>query len=172
MTSSFEKVTNPEAKAFLEAFVRNREINRDFYKLVPEDRLDYRMVNSTERKSDSVRESLAHQIDTTRDYVNGIKTGELAFGIKYEDLSNLTQLTKKQLLEKLSETEKELVEILSEPNIGEKMVKVKWSEQPILATSCIWSLNNHEILHQGWNLAVMDHLNIPRYPSLQAMWGK
>lgn len=77
------KITDPQAKAFIEQFLRDREINKEFYKRVPEDKFDFRMVNTPQRKSDS-----------------------------------------------------------------------------------------HEILHQGWNLAIMDHLAIERFPALQEMWGE
>src|SRR3990167_3508473 len=94
------KVTDPQAKAFIEQFIRDREINKEFYKRVPEDKLDYRIVNTPKKKSDSPRESLTHQIDTTRDYIKGVKTGVLKFRIVYDDLSNLQELTKGELLKK------------------------------------------------------------------------
>lgn len=166
------KVTNPEAKRFLRAFFGDRQINKDFYQLVPEDKFDYHMVDTPERKSDSPRESLAHQVDTTRDYINGIKTGALTFGAKYEDLVNPTALTKEKLLAKLTETEKELIKLLADSGIADKKVKVPWSQEPIPAIASLWGLDSHEILHTGWNLALMDHLGIPRFPSLQGMWGR
>ena len=165
------KVTNPEAKALLSQFLTDREINREFYKRVPEDKFDFRMVDTPKRKSDSPRESLAHQIDTTRDYINAVKTGVLKFGVKYKDLTETARLSKQQLLKKLRETEEELVRILADPEIGKKKVKVPWSKEPIPAITCLWALDSHEILHQGWNLALMDHLNIERFPALKKMWG-
>lgn len=165
------KVTDPQAKTFLEQFLRDRKINREFYKRVPEDRLDFRMVDTPKRKSDTPRESLAHQIDTTRDYVEGVKTGTLQFGIKYKDLAEPQKLTKDELLTKFRQTEEELVTILADPKIKTKKVKVPWSKKPIPAVSALWGLDSHEILHQGWNLAIMDHLNIERFPALKAMWG-
>ena len=30
---------------------------------------------------------------------------------------------------------------------------------------------DHDILHIGWNLALADHLDLPRLPSLSAYWG-
>lgn len=165
------KIKDPQAKAFIDQFLRDREINKEFYKRVPEDKFDYRMVDTPERKSDSPRESLAHQVDTTRDYINGVKTGVLKFRIEYADLTELHKLTKDELLEKLEETEEELTEILSDPGISDKKVKVPWSKELIPAISSLWGLDSHEILHQGWNLAIMDHLNIERFPALKAMWG-
>jgi uncharacterized damage-inducible protein DinB len=165
------EVIEPQAKAFIEQFRRDREINKEFYKLVPEEKLDFRMVDTPKRKSDSPRESLAHQIDTTRDYINGVKTGTLQFGINYEDLAEPQTLTKGGLLAKLEEGEKELIEVLSDPEIANKKVQVPWSKEPVSAVSSLWALDSHEILHQGWNLAIMDHLNIERFPALKAMWG-
>lgn len=166
------KIINPEAKAFVNQFLKDREINKEFYRKIPEDKFDFRMVDTPKRKSDSPRKSLAHQIDTTRDYINGVKSGTLKFGVRYQDLAEPEKLSKDELLAKLDESEKELVEILSDPEISTKKVKVPWSQEPIPAVSSLWGLDSHEILHTGWNLAVMDHLDIERFPTLQLMWGK
>lgn len=165
------KVTNPEAKAFIEAFFRNGEISFEFYKRVPEDKFDYRMVNNKERKSDSPRESLAHQIDTQRDYINAIETGELKFRIDYEDLKEPQKLSKGELLEKLEKEDQRLVSLLKKEENCKKLIKIPWSKNPIPAIAMLWSLNTHEVLYTGWNLALMDHLNIDRFPALKQMWG-
>jgi uncharacterized damage-inducible protein DinB len=165
------KITNPEAKRFTSSFLADREINREFYIRVPEEKFDFRMVDTPQRRSDSPRESLAHQIDTTRDYINGVKTGTLKFGGKYSDLENPQSLSKEDLLKKLEECEQELIDVLSEPDIESKKVKVPWSSEPIPATASLWGLDSHEILHTGWNLALMDFLNIERFPALKKMWG-
>lgn len=165
------KITNPEAKALIEQFLRDREINKEFYRRVPEDKLDFRMVDTPRKKSDSPRESLAHQIDTTRDYINGVKTGVLQFSVKYDDLAEPQKLSKKELLAKLEESEQQLIKILSDPEVVKRKVKVPWSKEPIPAVPSLWGLDSHEILHQGWNLAIMDHLNIERFPVLKKMWG-
>lgn len=167
----FSSVSNPEAKRFLQQFLGDRAINREFYERVSEDKLDFRMVDTPSRKSDSPRESIAHQIDTERDYINGVKSGVLKFGVKYDDLSNLQNLTKNQLLNMLQHEDEELIKLLSDSTISEKMVKPPWSESPIPAVSCLWALDSHEILHTGWNLAIMDHLNIERFQALKEMWG-
>lgn len=165
------KIANPAAQMFIDTFLANRNINKEFYNLVPEDKLDFRMVDTPQRKSDSPRESLIHQIDTTRDYLNGVTSGVLQFDNQYEDLHLPKKLTKSDLLKKLGETEKELIEVLSDPKISNKKVQVPWSKEPIPAIDCLWGLDSHEILHTGWNLAVMDHLNIERFPALKRMWG-
>jgi hypothetical protein len=166
------KITNPETKRFLEHFLMCREINKEFYKKVPEEKLDFRMVNTQERKSDTPRESLVHQIDTTRDYVNGVKSGVLKFGIKYKDLSNPEKYSKKQLIDKLEDTEKELIMLLSDSEIANKKIIVPWSKEAVPVFTVLWGLDSHEILHTGWNLAIMDYLKIERFPALIKMWGK
>ena len=93
--------------------------------------------------------------------------------LKFESGNNkqLKTLSKTQLLTKLNEVDTKLVEILIDPKIGDKKVKVPWIDTPISAISSLWSLDFHEILHTSWNLAVMDHLNIKRFNSLKEMWG-
>lgn len=165
------KIANPAAKMFIETFLRNRNINREFYKRVPEEKFGFRMIDTLQRKSDSPRESLVHQIDKIRDYINSVKTGILRFDNKYEDLGQPEKLSKLELLRKLEETEQELVEVLADPETGNKKVQVPWNKEPIPALDCLWRLDSHEVLHTGWNLAIMDHLNIERFPALKRMWG-
>ncbi len=142
-----------EVGNFLDAFLQNRVINREFYEKVPEEKFDFRMTPH----SDTPRESLIHQIDTERDYINGIKTGVLKFRQDYPDLKEANKWTKNLLLTKLKETDKELQQLLADSNFHFP----PW----------LWGLNNHEILHTGWNLALMDHLEISRFPRLKKMWG-
>lgn len=165
------KITNPAAKMFIDTFLANRNINKEFYNLIPEDKLDFRMVDTPQRKSDSPRESLIHQIDTTRDYLNGVTSGVLQFDNQYGDLHLPKKLTRSDLLKKLGETEKELIEVLGDPKISNKKVQVPWSKEPIPAIDSLWGLDSHEVLHTGWNLALMDHLNIERFPALKRIWG-
>ena len=35
----------------------------------------------------------------------------------------------------------------------------------------LFFLRDHDILHISWNLALMDLLNVPRFPSLSKYWG-
>jgi hypothetical protein len=35
----------------------------------------------------------------------------------------------------------------------------------------LFFLRDHDILHVGWNLAYMDHLNLPQFDSLIQYWG-
>lgn len=163
------KVTDPKAKDFLETFFLNREINREFYKRVPEDKFDFRMVDTPERKSDSPKESLAHQINVQRTYMKAVEKGELRFGDYYDQ--ELKAKTKDELLTELEKVDKELIELLANEENLKKKIVVPWSKKLIGVVEMFWGLDAHEILHTGWNIAIMDHLNIERFLSLKRMWG-
>jgi hypothetical protein len=168
------KITSREAKRFLGVFMMNREVNREFYRRVPADKLDYRMVDTKTRRSDSPRESLLHQLFVVRNYVYSVKTGALQWGEERQALlmaPALSRWGKQRLLEEMHKTEQELVDLLALPDIDERTVKVGWQDEPLSAIRVLYSLNDHEILHTGWNLALMDHLQMERYPALVRLWG-
>jgi len=162
-------ITNPEARRFANTFFMYRNINREFYENVPEDKFDFRIVDTQGRKSDSPRDSLAHQINVQRSYLCSIADGK-AEHIKYYD-ADLKTLSKEKLLKELEKAEQKLIDFLSVEENLEKLVIVKWSPTPIKAISYLWALNDHEIFHNGWNVAVMDHLNMERFPALKRIWG-
>lgn len=171
MFMDINKITDLGIREAFYSFFMNREINRDFYSLVPEKDLDFRMVDNPLRKSDSPRESMAHHIGVTRDYIQGIKVGNIAFGNKYDDLVDYEKLSKEELIKKLDETVTELFNMLCDPGISRRKIKVPWNEDGISVLEVLRALDSHEVLHTGWNLAIMDHLNIERFPKLKAMWG-
>lgn len=165
------KISNEEVASFLRTFFTNRNINKDFFKLLPNNKLDFRLVDSPNRKSDSPRESLIHLIEITRAYTDGIKTGGFDFNVSYPDLKNLVEVNKTFLLELLDNSEQDLVDTLSTLDIEKTQVKVSWSKDPVPILLSLWGMNNHEILHTGWNIAIMDVLDMPRFDSLKKVWG-
>ncbi len=174
MNFDLQKITNSESKRFLVTLLRNRKINMEFYKRVPKNKLDFRMVDTNERKSDSPRESIVHQIYVTKNYIYSVKVGKQEWSDERYNIligSEVTSYSKEQLLSKLEETESELFEILIDPSLSDKTVKVKWKDDPIPAITSLWGLDSHEVFHQGWNLAIMDHLGIERFPEFEEMWG-
>ncbi len=162
-------ITNPQALAFHTTFMRHRNINVDFYDLVPEDSFNFKLTPI----SDSVAESLIHLVDTTRDYYEAIMDAILVFNRQYDDLIRMKtgHFRKNDLIRLIKTSSLELENALRLSDIGERIVKVKWSEKPIKVLDMLWGLQNHEILHTGWNIAIMDALGIKRFPSLQQMWG-
>lgn len=126
------------------------------------------MVDTLTKKSDTPRESLAHLIRVTRAYILGIQNGFFKAGAyKNESLANLS---KTELLKELEIADQELIEVLSiEENVFKKVV-TPWNPNS-RAVDMLWGLDSHEILHTGWNIALMDHLGIDRFESLKKMWG-
>jgi len=171
--SAKQKVTNPQAINFINTFLLHRDINREYFLLVPEEKYDIHLVNNEKVQSDSPRKNLVHQVDTTRDYINGILKKQLLFrrNEEYTDLQKPEILTKSQLIEKFDESTLWLISVLQQKDIDTVSVKVPWNTDFTPALQMIWGLNSHEILHTGWNLAYMDFLEIPRFPKLKVMWG-
>lgn len=80
-------------------------------------------------------------------------------------------MPKEYLLAELTKRDEELIAFLSDgKNLGKK-VQVEWSDTPVSVLSYLWAMNDHEILHNGWNLALMDALNISRFDELVRVWG-
>lgn len=159
------------AKIFWDEFYPEREINKEFYLLVPEDKFDFRIVDRQTRKSDSVKESLIHQIGVTRNYNEGLKTGILIFAIsEYVDYAQLLLLRKDNLIDLLDESTNSIRNILEE-DIDNKSVTVPWANEEVPAIDVLHGLYAHEVLHTGWNLAIMDCLDIPRFDKLKQRWG-
>jgi uncharacterized damage-inducible protein DinB len=167
-------IVSPDARQFWWRFAMNREVNREFYRRVPAEKLDYRMVDNKTRRSDSPRQSLLHQLYVVRNYVHSVKTGVVQWGSERETLLMAPALQtwgKRRLLAEMERTEAELIELLSLPDIDDRCVRVPWRDEPLPALRLLEGLNDHEILHTGWNLALMDHLQIERYPALTRLWG-
>ena len=160
------KIIDPEAKRFISIFLTYRKINREFYQLVPEDKFNYRMTE----KSDSPRESLAHQIEIERAYLLGATDGQGHQWGRTKD-STLKEKSKRELLDLLDKENQKLVDFLAIPKNCQKLVTVKWSTTPITVIKFLWGMTDHEILHNGWNLALMDHLGIDWFPALKKIWG-
>jgi hypothetical protein len=161
-----------ELKCRFSSFLADRNVNREFYERVPEVQFDYRMVDTPSRKSDSPRESLAHQIRVELEYILGIKNGKLEFGILHDAEARLRSLSKAALLDELKTADDELTRLLGDSNIAIRQIEVPWSSDKQSILSLLEALHSHEILHTGWNLAIMDHLNMERYPALKELWGE
>ena len=162
-------IKSKAAKDLFDEFLLNRGINKAFYSNLGEESYGFRMVDTNDRRSDTPRESLKHIITVSRNYIHGCEEGEIKFDETYDDLERSE--TKEDLLALLDENSDSFEAFLSERDIDTKSVKVPWMDDPILAVEALYGINSHEILHQGWNLAIMDHLNMPRFKELKEMWG-
>jgi len=162
-------IQNPSVRQFYAVYWSQRQILHDFYNLLSEAQYDYRMVDTPERKSDSPRQSLAHILYVDLVYLNAVKTGKLEF--KSMGTEHFAQLTKEQLLAEMERIEAETLAHLTAAGFDPAAaVDVPWGGK-MGALNVLYFLHEHDILHIGWNLALMDHLNIPRYASLTQYWG-
>jgi hypothetical protein len=81
------------------------------------------------------------------------------------------EMTKAQLLAEMERIDAEMFAYLTaEPFDSNRTVAVPWGGE-MNAVDVLFFLRDHDILHIGWNLALMDHLNVPRFESLIQYWG-
>jgi len=165
---SVNTITNPSARQFLMLYWPQRTILRDFYDALPEDRFDFRLTNGLTRKSDSARETLAHILDTRLIYLNATKTGTLDFTPMVE--ATLYRASKPHLLGEWDKIEHDMLTYLDGPAFdATRAVKCPWGAWS--AEETLYLIRDHEILHVGWTLALMDMLDMPRFQSLRDYWG-
>jgi len=127
------------------------------------------MVDTPERKSDTPREGLAHLLYVQLVYLNAVKTGKLDF--KSMGVEHYVRMTKEQLLAEMERIDQETWTYLTAETFdSQSKVDVPWGGQ-MNAVDLLFFLRDHDILHIGWNLALMDHLNVPRFESLIMYWG-
>ena len=151
-----------EARSFYHIYLSQRRILADFYTLLPEESYDYRMVDG----ADTPRESFVHILATHYQYLEGIRTGRLTFS----EVDAPSDAAKAALLAKLDRIEEEMWDHLSGAGFDpDAAIEAPWGE--MRAGDAIFLLRDHDILHVGWNLALMDHLDMERFPSLREHWG-
>lgn len=162
-------IQNPQVRVFYALWWPQHQIIVDFFTRLTEEQFDYRMVNSPERKADTPRESLAHILYVQLVYLNGVKTGKLEF--KSMGVEHYAGLPKNQLLAEMERIDQEMWAYLTTETFdSQNQVEVFWggTMNPV---DVLFFLRDHDILHIGWNLALMDHLNVPRFESLIQYWG-
>ena len=81
------------------------------------------------------------------------------------------EMTKGQLLAEMERIDEDMFAYLTAETFDSgSRVKVFWGGE-MNAVDVLYFLRDHAILHIGWNLALMDHLNVPRFESLVQYWG-
>ncbi len=162
-------IENPQVRLFYALYWPQREIVYDFFSRLTEEQFDYRMVDTPERKSDTPRESLAHILYVQLVYWDSVKTGTLEF--KSMGVEHYWRMTKGQLLAEMERIDEEMFAYLTADTFDSSgRVAVFWGGD-LNAVDVLYFLRDHAILHIGWNLALMDHLNVPRFDSLIQYWG-
>ena len=169
MKPDIASIKNPQVKVFYSLYWPQHTILVDFFLLLSEQQYDYRMIATAERKADTPRESLAHILYVQRVYFNSVKTGMLEF--KSMGTEHFSTLAKAELLAELERSDTEIFSFLTAETFdSNRSVSVPWGSA-MNVVDLLFFLKDHDILHIGWNLALMDHLNLPRYESLIQYWG-
>jgi uncharacterized damage-inducible protein DinB len=168
MAIDIETISDAGVRQFFQAYLPHRQIIRDFYQLLPDDKLDYRMVDTSERRSDSPRESLVHILETQLAYFDGIRSGNLSFDSMGAE--RYQAVSKQQLLDELAAVDEEIYRYATSAEFDAAgRIETSWGDETAL--SVLHLVRDHDILHAGWNLALMDHLGLERYQSLTDIWG-
>lgn len=169
MKLDISSIENPPVRQFYALYWPQRQIIYDFFTRLTEEQFDFRMVDTPERRSDTPRESLAHILYVQLVYLNGVRTGRLEF--KSMGVEHYGQMTKGQLLAEMERIDGEMFAYLTAETFdGNSPVAVFWGGE-MNALAVLYFLRDHDILHIGWNLALMDHLNVARFESLIRYWG-
>ena len=162
-------IQNPQVRVFYMLYWQQHQVILDFFTRLPEEQFDYRMADKPERKSDSPRESLAHIMYVILVYMNAVKTGKLEF--KSMGTEHYQKMMKAQLMTELEHIDGELLATLTADGFDPSSpVEVPWGGK-MGAIDLLFFLRDHDILHIGWNLALMDQLGMPRFESLIGYWG-
>ena len=169
MKPDLSAIKNQSVRTFYALYWPQHQILVDFFNLLPEEQYDFRMVDTPGRKAESPRESLAHILSVQWVYLNSVKTGKLEF--KSMGTEHFSRLPKAQLLAELERCDLELYAFLTAEMFNSAApISVPWGGA-MNAIDLLFFLRDHDILHIGWNLAYMDHLNVPRFASLSQYWG-
>ena len=169
MNLDINSIKDTQVRAFYSLWWPQHRVIRDFYTHLPEEQYDYRMIAVPERKADTPRESLAHILYVQLVYFDGVKTGKLEF--KSMGVEHYREMPKEQLLAEMERIDLEMYTTLTAEDFdSSRKVAVFWGGE-MNPVDVLFFLRDHDILHIGWNLALMDHLNIPRFESLVQYWG-
>ena len=169
MRPDVSSIRDPRVRTFYSLYWPQHQAIVDFFACLSEAQFDYRMVDTPERRSDSPRESLAHILYVQLVYFEGVRTGKLEF--RSLGVEHYRQMTKAQLMAELERIDGEMFAYLTAEGFdSESPVEVFWGGK-MNAIDVLFFLRDHDILHIGWNLAYMDHLNVPRFESLIQYWG-
>lgn len=169
MRLNISSIKNPQVRVFYSLWWPQHQVIYDFFTGLTEEQFGYRMVDTPDRKADTPRESLAHILYVQLVYFNGVKTGKLEF--KSMGVEHYLEMTREQLLAEMKRIDKEMLAYLTAETFdSDGRVAVFWGGE-MNPVDVLYFLRDHDILHIGWNLALMDHLHIPRFESLIQYWG-
>lgn len=169
MKPELVSIQDQPVRTFYMLYWPQHQILIDFFKLLPEEKYDFRLVETAVRKADTPRESLAHILYVQYVYLNSVKTGRLEF--KSMGTEHFNSMSKDQLLMEWEKCDEEIYAFLTADQFDSKLrVEVPWGGT-MNAIDLLFFLRDHDILHIGWNQVIMDLFNVPRFESLRQYWG-
>lgn len=164
LEANHEKIKSKDITTFVIHFLADRNLNYEFYECVSEDDYDKRIVDG----SPSTRENLAYQVNVHKNYLNGLRTGEMKFSPADQDLKTKS---KQELLAMINDVDKQILDFLYDEANYSKVIKVPWMDAAVPLLDMIYGIINHEDYHLGRNSAMMEFLGIERSPNLKRVWG-
>lgn len=169
MSISIAAIQDSRVRVFYSLYWPQHQIIVDFFAALPEDSYDYYMVNRPQRKSSTPRKSLAHILNVQDMYLDAAKSKRLVFESK--GLEVYKTMTKGDLIDRLHAIDDDMFHYLNSQEFDSSSTTVVPWGQPMNTVDVLFFLRDHDILHIGWNLAYMDHLDVPRFESLKRYWG-
>jgi hypothetical protein len=169
MNVDIRSITNPHVRQLYALYWPQRQILYDFYSCLTEDQFGFQMVDAPDRKSDTPRQSLAHILYVQLVYWNGVKARKIEFGPI--GVEHYWRMSRAELLDEWERIDVGMFAYLTAETFDSaSRVATFWGGE-MNAVDVLFFLRDHAILHTGWNLALMDHLKMPRFPSLAQYWG-
>ncbi len=169
MGISIDSIKDSRVRVFYSLYWPQHRIIVDFFTALGEENYDYYMVNRPQRKSSTPRQSLAHILNVQDIYFNAAKTRKLVFDSP--GLATYKTMTKAALIDRLRTVDQEMYDYLTSGEFDSASTTVVPWGKPMNTVDVLFFLRDHDILHIGWNLAYMDHLEVPRFESLVRYWG-
>jgi hypothetical protein len=170
MKMSLERIKDDRVRSSFGHYLIQRSILRDFFNNLSDDDYDFRMLENENRKADTPRESLAHTLHFQLINFSALKTGKLEY--KSQGVDHYWKISRSELIAEMERIERLFFEFLTAEDFNENAIIITpWGEQ-WNCLDILSGLRDHDILHIGWNLALMDFLDMPRYASLANYWGE
>ena len=149
---------------FLNNWEQCNKVTIDIIKSIPDESCYLKPFNP---RFKSFNWEFACLITTREKYINGILKGMLNGNTYEESMDNIEKLTKKEIIKKLEDTNKEIIKIIK----NEKIKEIKFFGNKTNKFSIISWLMQHEQLHYGKLMLYMAEMKIKRPKSFKEMWG-
>jgi uncharacterized damage-inducible protein DinB len=139
--------------------------NRQIYERVKEEEFDKKI----HEKINSIRENVRHQIKTHHQYLVGLESGTINFSAQVEEASS--DLKKDQLILKLVEVDKKIINAMRNIDILQKLFTVPWRTEQVKVHEVLRSMLLHESYFIGRNSVLVDFLGVNSLKDASTNWA-